>query len=158
MKKVMFALSLLATSALFSAPARASAQIDAYKEKLQAEYDESTASLNKALDLDSAKAVKGGYVWSTFPDAAYSDGGGYGFTTYMRTACTSGVDATRDLAVSGATFKNAVAAKIKRIDCRYAKDGYKVELSGTTLTVSVNEESTGAVVADKVDTFLRAKM
>lgn len=154
-------LAAFVTASVMAGSAHASIEIDAFNDKLQEEYKEYTDNLNKEAGLTGAKQIKGGYVTSTFPAGVYTNGGSYGLTTYVRSSCTSGVQAVRDLVVDKAIFKKAIVAKITDVSCAYGgkgKDKFKITLTGSKLLVTVSEEVYGAEVAEKVTAFVKAKL
>ncbi len=159
--KTFVVLAAFVTLSVVAGSAHASAEIDAFNEKLAEEYKYYTDNLNKEAGLSGAKQIKGGYVTSTFPASAYSDGGSYGLTAYVRTSCTSGVQAVRDLVVDNAIYKKAVVAKVTDIRCAYGgkgKDKFKMTFAGGKLLVTVSEDVYGAEVAEKVTAFMKSKL
>ena len=158
-KSQLFVIAAAAAFLTTVAPrAQASAEIDAFNEELDKEYGTYLDQLNDKAELTGNKKIKGGYVFSTFPASLYTNGGTYGLDGYVRTSCTSGVDAVRDLVLNKEIFKKAVVKKMKRIDCAFggkAKDKFKLSFKDGRLLVTVSQEVYGAETAELVGDYVK---
>jgi hypothetical protein len=132
-----------------------------YFKRLNEEYQEYLADLNAHLEVPADRGVGGEYIQKTFPDRVLNNGGTMGLTSYLRSDCTSGVQAARDLVVESANMKKAIGNRIKRIDCAFGgktKDKFGISLVNGRMTVTVAEDVNGATTYEQVVGFLRRKM